>query len=482
MAASDPAAFAVMASRTKWKPYPHLLLIAEKLQQVFHGSCRRLIVMMPPRHGKSEFISKFWPAYYIIRRPDARVILASYESDFAASWGRKAREVVETMGPYFDVHVRTQSSAAQRWDIDGRDGGMVSVGARGPLSGRGADTMIIDDPVKNDEEANSESYREKIWDWYLSTFSTRLHKGGSMIIVMTRWHEDDLVGRLLQAEKVGGEKWDVLDLPAIAEKTEDYGLFKRKIGEPLCPGLIPLPMLNDIKGRLGDYWWGALYQQRPFPKGGGIFKPDMVRKVNSMPKNCLKVRAWDLAASKTGKRTAGVLMAKTLEGEYLIGDVFLGKYEPAERDQMIRKVAERDGPEVAIKIEQEPGSGGVAQIHTLVRKLGGFSVEGIRVTGDKLTRADPVASQVNVGNLSIVTGDWNEPFLKELEAFPTGTYCDQVDALSLAFGHLCMRAAGAGFYKRLPGRFRKSPVDELLEGSRDRLFDKDDWRSGMPDR
>ena len=479
MAASDPAAFAVMASRTSWKPYPHLLLIAEKLQQVFHGECRRLIVEMPPRHGKSEFISKYWPAYFLIRNPDLRVILASYESDFAASWGRKAREVVEDMGPYFGVRVKGQSSAAMRWDLEGREGGMVSCGARGPLSGRGMDLGIIDDPVKNDEEANSESYREKIWDWYLSTFSTRLHKGGSIIIVMTRWNEDDLVGRLLESEKAGGEKWDVLNLPAIAEKDEDYGLMKRKEGESLCPELIPHTMLEDIKGRLGEYWWGALYQQSPFPKGGGIFKRDMIRTVNAIPQSAIAVRAWDLAASKTGKRTAGVLLAKTVDNEYIVGDVFTGKLEPAARDAMIRKVAERDGSNIPIKIEQEPGSGGLAQIHTLVKKLAGFSVEGIRITGDKITRADPMASQSNVGNMTIVKGDWNDRFLSELEAFPTGTDCDQVDALSLGFGYLCMRSASMGFYK-VPAHLKKNPIDEILEGSRDRMFDRGDWRDNLP--
>ena len=480
-AISDPAAFAMMASRGAWKPFSHLLLIAEQLQRIQHGKCRRLIVMLPPRHGKSEFISKYFPAWYLLRNQDNRVILASYEADFAATWGRKARELVEEYGPRFGVRLRQDSQAANRWDLNKKNGGMQTAGVRGPLTGKGGDILILDDYTKNDEEANSEVYRDKAWDWFLSTFSTRLHKNGAIICVATRWHEDDIIGRLLKAQDAGGERWEVLNLPAIAERVEDFGFLQRQPGDALCEGLIPGRMLAEIQGRLGDYWWGALYQQRPFPRGWGIFIRQEVRGVKSVPRNATKIRAWDLAASKTGKRTAGVLLAKTVEGQYIVENVVAEKLQPAERDQLIKRTAEADGRGVPIRIEQEPGSGGISQIHSLVRMLAGYSVEGVRVTGDKLSRADPVASQANVGNLKIVESEWNEKFLGELEAFPTGTYCDQVDALSLAFNILVNKnAGGAGFYSRLPDRLRKRGIETDLGMG---VFGNDgnsEWRDSFP--
>jgi predicted phage terminase large subunit-like protein len=478
---SDPAAFAIMASDRRWLPYPHLLVIAEKLQQIQHGTCKRLIVMMPPRHGKSQFISQFFPPWYLIRNPHNRVILASYEADFAANWGRKSREVMERFGPGFGVKIRAESSAAQRWEIAKHDGGMMTAGVRGPITGKGMDLGIIDDPVKNDEEAASETYREKVWDWYLSTFSTRLHKGGAIICIMTRWHEDDLVGRLLKAQESGGDKWDIINLPALAEKAESNPLFRRKRGDALCPDLIPLKMLESARKRMGDYWWGSLYQQRPFPKGGGYFKRSAVEIIDAPMPNSVRVRAWDLAASKDGKRTAGVKLARSIDGEFVVEDVVMGKWEPAERDRMISQTAQMDGREVPVRLEQEGGSGGIAQIHAIVRRLAGFNVEGIRVTGSKEIRADAVASQCNVGNLKIVRGNWNDSFLSELEAFPTGAYLDQVDALSLGFGFISTKGMGAGIYSPLPKHVTEREVDKEFEryGSK-KINRRDDWRDSMP--
>mgnify|MGYP003131785614 CR=1 FL=1 len=379
------------------------------------------------------------------------------------------------------MKMRSESHAASRWEIAGTEGGMMTAGVRGPITGKGMDLGIIDDPVKNDEEAASETYREKVWDWYLSTFSTRLHKGGSMVVIMTRWHEDDLVGRLLKAQEAGGEKWDILNLPAIAEENENFPLFKRKSGEALCPDLIPEKMLEQAKERMGEFWWGSLYQQRPFPKGGGLFKRSAVEIVEGPLPNCIRVRAWDLAASKDGKRTAGVRLARSLDNEFIVEDVVMGKWEPAERDRMIAQTAMMDGKDVPVRLEQEGGSGGIAQIHALVRRLAGYNVEGIRVTGSKEIRADAVASQCNVGNMKVVRGNWNEAFLSELESFPTGAYLDQVDALSLGFGYLSEKNMGNGIYSRLPKHLMETEVEKEF-GGREGLIRKreNNWRDSFP--
>lgn len=302
-----------------------------------------------------------------------------------------------------------------------------------------------------------------------------------MVVIMTRWHEDDLVGRLLKAQDSGGDKWDIINLPAIAEKAERGHLFKRKVGDPLCADLIPAKMLEQAKSRMGDYWWGSLYQQRPFPKGGGFFKRSAVEVIEGPLPNCTKVRGWDLAASKDGKRTAGVKLARSLENDFIVEDVVMGKWEPAERDRMIAQTATMDGHSVRIRIEQEGGSGGIAQVHAIVRRLAGYNVEGIRVTGSKEIRADAVASQCNVGNLKIVRGNWNEAFLSELESFPTGAYLDQVDALSLGFGFISDKRFGGGMYSNLPKHLKESSFEKEFGGREGILGSRgESWRDSFP--
>lgn len=476
--AFHPLTMARHTSEGRWKGYPHLAHLGSKLYDLAAGKITRLMVMCPPRHGKSMLCSQYFPAWFLGTFPDSRVILSSYEADFAAQWGRKARDLMEGWGrEMFGLSVRDTSHAANRWDIAGHEGGMVTAGARGPITGKGMDLGIIDDPTKNDEEAASEVYREKIWEWYLSTFSTRLQRGGRVLVIMTRWHEDDLCGRLLKAQEEGGDRWDVVRLPALAEENETTSFFKRKEGEALCPELIPKKMLEETRDRLGTYWWSTLYQQRPFPRGGGFFKRDSVEVVEHVAENRMMVRGWDLAASKTGKRTAGVLMSKGPDDSYVVHDVVMGKWEPAQRDGIIRRTAEADGRGVPVRIEQEPGSGGIAQVHAIVRNLQGWSVEGVKATGSKEVRADPVASQVNVGNVKILAGNWNEEFLSEMEAFPNGKYLDQVDAMSLCFDYLSTKRYGHTI-GRPKARELPEGIPEELTDTRN-IFGRD-WRDSMP--
>ena len=196
----DPAGLARYVTRGAWKIAPHLDLLSRRLVAVACGEVRRLLVVMPPRHGKSLLCSVFFPAWYLGTYPDRRVILASYESDFAAGWGRKTRDVLEEHGPLFGVSLRSDSSAANRWDIAGRAGGMISVGVGGAATGRGADLFIIDDPVKSLEDAQSEAMSRRAWDWYRGVARTRLEPGGAIVLIMTRWAEQDLAGRLLAGE------------------------------------------------------------------------------------------------------------------------------------------------------------------------------------------------------------------------------------------------------------------------------------------
>jgi hypothetical protein len=231
---------------------------------------------MPPRHGKSELVSKYFPAWFLGCNPSKRIILASYAAEFAASWGRKARDVLTEIGPrYFDgLTIRSDSSAAHWWDLDEFSGGMQTSGVGGGVTGKGADLFIIDDPVKDAVQANSEVYRQRNWDWYQSVAYTRLEPDGAVVIMQTRWHEEDLAGHVLQHAKQTGESWDVLNLPALAEEPDPLG---RQPGEPLWPERFSRADLLRIKATLGSYWWSAMYQGSPMPNEGGTFKRSWLR-------------------------------------------------------------------------------------------------------------------------------------------------------------------------------------------------------------
>lgn len=259
---ASPATFAAWASRGRWRAARHLMLIDEALMDLLRGRGPRLLVVeAPPRHGKSELISRHLPAWYLGRFPERRVMLASYEAHLARSWGRKARQLLGRHGPsMFGVRLSRLRRAAEEWEIARHGGGMVTAGAGGALTGRGADLLIVDDPVKNAEQAVSQRMREKHWDWWQSTASTRLEPGGCAVVMMTRWHEDDLVGRLLRQSQRDGQPLRRLSLPALAMEDDPLG---RKVDEALWPERWPQEALRRRRNELDLYWWQSLYQQRP---------------------------------------------------------------------------------------------------------------------------------------------------------------------------------------------------------------------------
>jgi predicted phage terminase large subunit-like protein len=235
----------------------HVAAISEAICDTITGRSEPiLLIEAPPRHGKSELVSKFLPAWYLGVWPDRRVMLAAYEATFARSWGRKARQVfVEASCPVFGRGLSQDNSAADDWSTTA-GGGMSTAGVGGPMTGRGAHLLIIDDPVKNAEEALSATTRENHWDWWQSTASTRLEPGGVVIGIMTRWHEDDIFGRLLK----GGGQIRRLTLPALAEPGDVLG---RQPGEALWPERYPVQRLEQMRRERSEYWWRAMFQQRP---------------------------------------------------------------------------------------------------------------------------------------------------------------------------------------------------------------------------
>jgi predicted phage terminase large subunit-like protein len=246
-----------------YRPASHHRLIAEKLEAVERGDLKRLMIFMPPRHGKSELASRRFPAWYLGRNPNAEIIAASYNSDLAADFGRDVRAIVQSeeyAATFPGVGLRVDSKAADRWHTN-VGGAYRAAGVGTAMTGRGADLLLIDDPVKDREEADSELRRDRVWDWYRSTAYTRLSPGGRVVVIQTRWHEDDLSGRLLEQMKTAGDQWEILDLPAICDD-----------GVALWPERYPLERLLAIKATVGQREWSALFQQKPQPDEGGFFK------------------------------------------------------------------------------------------------------------------------------------------------------------------------------------------------------------------
>lgn len=238
----------------------HHRQICAKLEAVERGEIDRLMIFMPPRHGKSELASKRFPAWCLGRNAHRQIIAASYNSDLASDFGRHVRNIVaspEFAEVFPDTTLAPDSQAANRMNTN-KGGSYVAAGVGTAVTGRGADIALIDDPFKDREEADSERRRDIVWDWYRSTLFTRLMPGGAVILILTRWHEDDLAGRLLEQEP---GQWDMLSLPAIDDA-----------GRALWPAWYDVPALNRIKATIGPREWSALYQQRPQPDEGTFFQ------------------------------------------------------------------------------------------------------------------------------------------------------------------------------------------------------------------
>ena len=408
-------------------PAPHHLLLIQALEEVSAGTVDRLMVLMPPGSAKSTYASLLFPPWFLAQHPRAQVIAASHTAGLAEAFGRGVRGLVLEHGAQLGYGLDPASRAAGRFGTN-RGGSYFATGVRGPVTGRRADLLLIDDPVKGQADADSARMRDGVWDWYRSDLLTRLRPGGRVVLVMTRWHPDDLGGRLLEA----GESWRVIRLPALAEPGDQLG---RAPGEALWPEWEGVAALERKRLALGDRAFSALYQQAPVPATGGVFQVGRVA-VSDVALAGASVRAWDLAATEGGGDwTTGVRLVAG-EGCWQVADVVRLQGGPETVVSAIRRTAEADGRAVAIGLPQDPGQAGRAQVGFLTSRLAGWRVVSGPETGAKTTRAMPVASQANAGNLSVLRGGWNRAFVEELAAFPAGRCDDQVDALSRAFGML----------------------------------------------
>jgi predicted phage terminase large subunit-like protein len=409
--------------------WPYLVHIRQHLDRITRGEIDRLMIFVPPQHGKSSLVTVRYPVWRLEQNPRLRVILAAYNQTRANEFSREARRLAAQRFP-----LHKERSAVEEWQTTA-GGSVRAVGVGSGVTGRSGDLILIDDPTKSREEAESAIYRDRVYGWFRSDLYTRLQPLSALVLIMTRWHEDDLAGRILASED--GPNWTVISLPAEAEAGDPLG---RAIGEPLCPARFDLAALQQIRSVLGTYAYTSLYQGAPLPAGGGMFKREWFEIVEAAPAQCTRVRAWDKAGTEGGgDYSAGAKV--TLDessGLFYVEDVVRGQWSALGRERIMRQTAELDGTAVDIVLEQEPGSGGLESAQASIRNLAGFYVTAEKVTGDKATRAMPWAAQCEAGNVRIVRGAWNAAFLDELCSFPYGAHDDQVDAGSAAFNRLAL--------------------------------------------
>lgn len=440
IAKDDFSFYCEIVYRRKYKVAKHNAYICQALERVERGEVPRLMICMPPRHSKSMTVTETFPSWYIGRNPDRRVIEVSYGADLATRFGRENRRKIEEFGKWmFGIEIAPDNGSATNWTIKGHKGGMLSAGVGGPISGAGAELLLIDDPIKNREEANSITYRDRLWDEWQNTLLTRLQAGGAVILILTRWHVDDLAGRILASTQDVG--WEIISLPAEAEENDPLG---RAIGDPLWPeGGFDQEWMVLKKAEIGSLAFAALYQQRPTPQEGGLFRRAWFEIVEGYPSDSRFLRFWDFAATdQDGDWTAGCKLAEKDGIGYII-DMRRIQGTPHEVERLVKQIADIDGKLVPIRWEEEGGSSGkMISDHYQRRILFGMNAKGIRSTGPKVARAGPLAAMAEAGNIKLVRGSWNETFLEEIETFPYGAHDDQVDAASSALA--AIRSVGGG--------------------------------------
>ena len=406
------------------------------LQDVADKKSPRLIITMPPRSGKSELVSRRFPAFALGRNPDLQIIATSYSSDLSQRFNRDVQRVIDDE-QYFELfpktklnnsRVRTDSRGSyirtsDLFEIVGHAGAYRSCGVGGGITGQGADILIIDDPIKDRAQAGSKTIRDSIWDWYTSTAYTRLSPGGGVIVMATRWHTDDLIGRLIQ--RMGeGDTFRIVNYPAIAEHDE----LHRKAGEALHPERYPLSTLLQIQKTIGSRDWEALYQQHPVPDGGALFKLEWFRRwtATSLPPEFdHTLMSWDMTFkdSKNSDYVVGQVWGKKGPNFYLLDQV-RGQWDFVKTKEMVRVLAHK-WPRVVRKLVEDKANGS-AVISELKSTVSGFVP--ITPTESKEARASSVTPYFEAGNVFIPedsAAPWVPHYVSELLEFPAGSHDDQ---------------------------------------------------------
>lgn len=447
-----PATFAHKISRGSWIPAEHLMYISLKVAQAVARGNGRIIISAPPRHGKSQLTSIYVPSWLLECFPMFKVILAGYGAELATGFSRQVRDIFTDKDNenLLKTRIRQDASRVEAF-LTEQGGGMYAVGLGGAITGRGANVLLIDDYIKEIKEALSPTYRQYIWDWFVTTAYTRLEPNGTCIIIATRWHSDDLIGRLLATQR---DQWEYIELPALAEEGDILG---REIGEALFPERYPIERLEELRETLGSTFFKALFQQKPVDETAKLTDSAWLKIIDSIPDEELRLlrraRIWDFAATEGGgDYTAGSLCAYNKHNSHFyLENVKRGQYSPEQIETLIRTTAIADGEDVKIYLEQEPGASGLALIEHYQRNvLPEFIVEAIPAVKNKLVRAQPYLAAAEGGKVYLLAGVWNDPYKKEFDSFPGGDYDDQVDTSAAGYQKLSGKKVFSASWGRKP--------------------------------
>lgn len=424
---------------------------ANRLQQFYHdmlaGLRPKLILDAPPQHGKSRLLRDF-SSWVAGKNPDAKIMFASYSDDLGTAANLHLQRTMAYpcyRGTFPGTKIATRGEG---WQVNtgliewpGHLGSFRNTTVRGAINGFGLDLGIVDDPIKGQEESRSKTVRDKTWEWFTNDLFLRFADHAGLVMIMTRWHVDDPVGRWLDKFP----ETQVLKYAAIADE-DDWTVTEglRPAGDPLFSESKPLDFLLERKKLLTQAAWLALYQQSPIVVGGGILPVEKLRVIPVLPprdKIRRSVRYVDKGGTAGGGAyTAMVLMSMLDDGRFLIEDVVRGQWSALDREETLLRVAQSDRDsrrgQYEVVVEQEPGSGGKESAEATIRNLRGFRCFADKVTGSKETRAEPFAAQVQGNNVWMVAGAWVMPFLDEAEAWPNGKYRDQIDAAAGAFNRM----------------------------------------------
>jgi predicted phage terminase large subunit-like protein len=430
----------------------------------------RLMLLMPPRHGKSELASKNFPAWHLGRHPDHEFIACSYNLSLAMGFSRKVKQIIEDEAykGVFETRLDGNNQSTEEWGIRNQRGGYVAAGIGGPITGKGSNCLVIDDPVKNAEEADSADGREKTWEWYLSTAYTRLSPGGGVLVIQTWWHDDDLAGRLQQMMREGADdpdidQFEVVKYPAIATHDE---YLDAATGElvPLNPGDAPVPTLTPLRlkgealhpqrydlnklnkiralNRKSDgsdgRWWSALYQQNPVPDDGGYFtKSQFKRAAHPNPTKCNVFVAWDFAISEKKQNDYTVGVVGLQDDDDLLHVVEVVRFKSGDSFFIVESILNLYSRWKVANLVMGFEDGQIYRaIEALLKKRMRErqmypSIEVLKPITDKLARARALQGRMQQGMVSFdAVADWYEDLRNEMLRFPAGVHDDQVDALA----------------------------------------------------